>query len=81
MKVIWSNPAYVSIEHILSVRTVNVKPQESQEDPFMEQQDAELESKMSSSCKNAAICVQLILSQSNLLTDPVTWLERPTSCC
>ncbi len=35
----------------------------------MEQQDVEVESKTCSSCKNCVICVHLILSQYNLLTD------------
>ena len=47
--------------------------QEGQEDsgglPYMEEPEMELESRTCSSCKNCAICVHLILSQYNLLTD------------
>ena len=52
-----------------TVRTASQMPQGSEEDPSMEQQDVELESKTCSSCKNCVICVHLILSQYNLLTD------------
>lgn len=51
------------------VRIASEMPQGSDEDPSMEQQDVELESKTCSSCKNCVICVYLILSQYNLLTD------------
>lgn len=52
-----------------TVRTASEMPQGSEEDPSMEQQDVELESKTCSSYKNCVICVHLILSQYNLLTD------------
>lgn len=52
-----------------TVRTASEMPQGSNEDPSIELQDVELESKTCSSCKNCAICVHLILSQYNLLTD------------
>jgi len=51
------------------VRTASEIPQGGDEDPSMELQDVELESKTCSSCKNCVICVHLILSQYNLLTD------------
>jgi len=45
------------------VRTASEIPQGGDEDPSMEPQDVELES------KTCVICVHLILSQYNLLTD------------
>lgn len=52
-----------------TVRTASEMPQGSEGDPSIEQQDVELESKTCSSCKNCVVCVHLILSQYNLLTD------------
>lgn len=56
-----------------TVRTCSEVTQEGQEDsgglPNMEEPEMELESRTCSSCKNCAICVHLIFSQYNLLTD------------
>ena len=56
-----------------TVRACSEVAQEGQEDsgglPYMEEPEMELESRTCSSCKNCAICVHLILSQYNLLTD------------
>ena len=56
-----------------TVRACSEVVQEGQEDsgglPYMEEPEMELESRTCSSCKNCAICVHLIHSQYNLLTD------------
>ena len=52
-----------------TVRKAWEMPQGSEAVPSMGQQDVELESKTCSSCKNGVICVHLILSRYNLLTD------------